>query len=308
MNTENAEKKCFIITPIGGESTEIRRAAEGVIDAVIVPSLESLGFLAINIAVAHRMPNPGSINKQIIRRILDDDLVITNLTGLNPNVMYELAIRHAARKPVIQVCEEGTSLPFDIIEERTIFYKNDMLGVIHLKEKFLNMVTEAIADIKPDNPIYRVADNNLISTVPLTDKEDYLIKRIDMIENMLSNSNYISSSKNNELDIPGFYEFYVTVIIKKDTSMFSVGKSINNAVISSINLNSINSTYYKLNKVYLSEEDMIGQKKINLLENDLFTLKVTIQTRYQNFQDIQSVLYNITDDDFRVKTIKKQTP
>ncbi|OAB30291.1 hypothetical protein PMSD_21170 [Paenibacillus macquariensis subsp. defensor] len=182
------EKKCFIITPIGGDETNIRRAAEGVIDAAIIPTLVDLGFSVENIAVAHRMPNPGSINRQVIKRILEDDLVITNLTGLNPNVMYELAVRHAARKPVIQICEEGTSLPFDIIEERTIFYKNDMLGVIHLKEKFYDIVLEALKDQNPDNPIYRVAESNLISVEPLTDKDKYLIKRMDTIESILSES------------------------------------------------------------------------------------------------------------------------
>jgi hypothetical protein len=107
--------RCFIVTPIGGDNTEIRRAAEGVIDAVVLPLLiNNFGFRDTNITVAHRMPQAGSINRQVIQRILEDDLVITNLTGLNPNVMYELAIRHASRKPVIIICENGTKLPFDI--------------------------------------------------------------------------------------------------------------------------------------------------------------------------------------------------
>jgi hypothetical protein len=115
------DKSCFIITPIGGDNTEIRRAAEGVIDAVIIPTLIEIGFKEENIRVAHRMPNPGAINRQVITRILEDDLAIVNLTGLNANVMYELAVRHAVRKPVVQICEYGTKLPFDITEERTIF-------------------------------------------------------------------------------------------------------------------------------------------------------------------------------------------
>lgn len=109
-----------------------------------MPTLIDLGFLESNITVAHRMPQPGSINKQVIQRVLYDDLVITNLTGLNPNVMYELAIRHAARKPVVQICEEGTKLPFDIVEERTIFYTDDMMGVTQLQIKLKQTVLEAI--------------------------------------------------------------------------------------------------------------------------------------------------------------------
>lgn len=121
MENPNKDKTCFIITPIGDDQSDIRRAADGVIDAVIIPSLMEIGFKEDNIIAAHRMANPGSINKQVITSVLDCDLAIANLTNLNPNVMYELAIRHAVRKPVIQICQKGTRLPFDITEERTIF-------------------------------------------------------------------------------------------------------------------------------------------------------------------------------------------
>ncbi|MCY9579696.1 hypothetical protein [Paenibacillus alvei] len=182
-----SNKKCFIVTPIGGDNTDIRRAAEGVIDAVITPLLVELGFKESNITVAHRMPQPGSINKQVIDRVLNDDLVITNLTNLNPNVMYELATRHCARKPVIQICEEGTRLPFDIVEERTIFYKNDMLGVVQLRENLNKMVPLALADHKIDNPIYRVIQTNLIqASETIVDADKLILSRIDQMENMIS--------------------------------------------------------------------------------------------------------------------------
>ncbi|GIP48777.1 hypothetical protein J53TS2_23680 [Paenibacillus sp. J53TS2] len=186
-------KKCFIVTPIGNDSSEIRRAAEGVIDAVVIPVLQSLGFLETNISVAHRISNPGSINKQVIKRILEDDLVIANLTFLNPNVMYELAVRHAVRKPIVQICEEGTKLPFDIIEERTLFYSNDMLGVIQLQEKLISTVEEALNDDRPDNPIYRVIESNIIQASPnITDTEKFILSKLDKLETMISNTVSIS--------------------------------------------------------------------------------------------------------------------
>lgn len=183
----NQDKKCFIITPIGSDNSEIRRAADGVIDAVIIPTLTVMGFKEENIAVAHRMPNPGSINKQIIQRIIEDDLVITNLTTLNPNVMYELALRHAVRKPVIQICEEGTKLPFDIVEERTIFYTNDMLGAIQLKDRLALTVPEALNDEKPDNPVFRVVENiSIQSSTTISDSDKILLKRLDKLETLIS--------------------------------------------------------------------------------------------------------------------------
>lgn len=187
MENPNKDKTCFIITPIGDDQSDIRRAADGVIDAVIIPSLIEMGFKDENIDVAHRMSNPGSINKQVITSVLDCDLAVANLTNLNPNVMYELAIRHAVRKPVIQICQKGTRLPFDITEERTIFYTNDMAGVIELNTTFKGMVTQAIDDEEPDNPIYRVIEGNTImKSIDISDPSRYLLEHLNKLEDQLS--------------------------------------------------------------------------------------------------------------------------
>lgn len=200
MDNPNKDKTCFIITPIGGDKSDIRRAADGVIDAVIVPALMDIGFQEGNIQVAHRMANPGSINRQVIKSILESDLAIANLTTLNPNVMYELAIRHAARKPVIQICQQGTSLPFDVIEERTIFYTNDMAGVLELNEYFRTMVVEALKDEEPDNPIYRVMeDNSIMKSVDENDPSRFLLNRMNSLEDNLAN--LINSLNNDQYQV-----------------------------------------------------------------------------------------------------------
>ena len=129
--------------------------------------MEEFGFASNKVLVAHQMSNPGSINEQIIRHILDSTLVIVNLTGLNANVMYELAVRHAAAKPVISICEKEitSSLPFDINQERTIFYSDTFHGATLLKNSLNLMVQEVMKTLDEDardNPIYRVLKDQLI--------------------------------------------------------------------------------------------------------------------------------------------------
>jgi nucleoside 2-deoxyribosyltransferase len=91
-------KECFIITPIGGTGSDIRRETDGLIRSVLKPVLSEFD---LNPVPAHEISETGSITRQIIKQLLESDLVIANLTGLNPNVMYEVGIRHCARKPMI---------------------------------------------------------------------------------------------------------------------------------------------------------------------------------------------------------------
>ena len=143
--------KCFIITPIGDDTDPIRRHIEGIIDAALRPALED----KYDLVVAHRISEPGSITKQIITEIYSAKLVVANLTNRNPNVMYELALRHSLGKPVIMIAEKGTPLPSDIVMERTIFYQNDARGVIELRENIAAAEKEIDYD-KIESPIYNV--------------------------------------------------------------------------------------------------------------------------------------------------------
>ena len=161
------EYSCFIVTPIGDNNSDIRYKTDGLIAEIIRPILMEFGFASDKVLVAHQMSNPGSINEQIIKQILDSTLVIVNLTGLNANVMYELAVRHAAAKPVISLCEREItpSLPFDINQERTIFYSDTFYGATLLKENLSSMVQEVMKTLgedAKDNPIYRVVRDKLI--------------------------------------------------------------------------------------------------------------------------------------------------
>lgn len=196
LNKKN-NKDCFIITPIGDDGSEIRNNSMGVINAVLRPELETFGY---NVIIPHEMSKPGSITNQIITSILESKLVIANLSGLNHNVMYELALRHASRKAVISIAEEGTPIPFDIGTERTIFYKNDLGGYPKLKKDIISAINEIeSSDMEIDNPISRALENKIILEMGAPrNKEEILLKKINNIENMLSKINNINNNITDE--------------------------------------------------------------------------------------------------------------
>lgn len=145
------KKRCFIITPIGNDNDSIRRHIDGIIDAAIKPALEP----DYEVVAAHKITETGTITKQIIKEIYQDELAIANLTGNNPNVMYELAIRYCLGKPVLTIAENGTNLPFDVMPERTIFYVNDPQGSLDLKDAIRSYVLN-VDLAKRESPIHAI--------------------------------------------------------------------------------------------------------------------------------------------------------
>jgi len=179
-STNPEMKICFVVTPIGGAETATRRAADGLIDAVLRPLLEDMDY---DVVASHQLSKPGSITRQVIQHLLEANMVVANLTSLNPNVMYELAVRHAVRLPVVVIAEQGTELPFDISDERTIFFQNDMAGAIELKTTLRAAVDASANEEEPDNPIYRDITARIMKDVTAPEGTDrYILEKLESLE------------------------------------------------------------------------------------------------------------------------------
>jgi len=179
-------RTCFVITPIGGDDSPIRRATDGLLAAVLRPVLKDLGY---EVHVAHEIAAPGSITHQIIEHLLADTLVVANLSGLNPNVMYELAVRHAAGLPVVALARAGTPLPFDVADQRTLFFDDDMAGTEELKPRLREACIAAVTGGPPDNPVFRASQSSVIKKASATtDTQRFILERLERIEATLTAS------------------------------------------------------------------------------------------------------------------------
>lgn len=110
------KKSCFIIMPISTPEefgTKYRDGADHfrhVLDCLFVPSVEAIGYRAIR-------PNAKGadlIHAEIVRNLEQSDVVLCDMSCLNPNVFFEYGIRTSLNKPVCVVKDELTKrVPFD---------------------------------------------------------------------------------------------------------------------------------------------------------------------------------------------------
>jgi hypothetical protein len=153
---EDFSKICFYITPIGKEDSEERRHADFLMEYIIKPAVKEFDLTVVR---ADQMGKPGMIGKQVIEHILKARLVIADLSFHNPNVFYELCLRHATRLPTVQVKREVDNIPFDVNQYRTIpIETRDPYTLVPKLQTYTaqvaNQVRRALQDSESgDNPI-----------------------------------------------------------------------------------------------------------------------------------------------------------
>jgi hypothetical protein len=184
------EKTCFVISPIGEEGTEIRRRSDQILNHVIKPAAEECGYEIIR---ADTISEPGLITNQVIQHILEDALIVADLTGRNQNVFYELAIRHAIRKPLVQLIQLGESIPFDVSQSRTIQVDHhDLDSVAQCKKELIRQIKRVEKDPNSiDSPISVAIDLQSLrqSENPLEKSSSEIIS---MLQEIRSKIDYIN--------------------------------------------------------------------------------------------------------------------
>lgn len=139
------EKVCFVIAPIGDPDSETRKRSDQVLKHVVRPAVTSCGYKAVR---ADEIDKPGMITSQVIQHVVNDALVVADLTERNPNVFYELAIRHALRKPLVQIIRKGEAIPFDVAGTRTIYVDHKDLDSV---EAAKNEIIEQVKALEKDS-------------------------------------------------------------------------------------------------------------------------------------------------------------
>ena len=124
-----ARPLCFVLMPFGRKTDAAGRTTDfdAVYREIIAPAVNEAELDPIR---ADEEKIGGAIHKPMFERLMLCNYAVADITGANPNVYYELGIRHAMRpRATVILFAAGTTLPFDIALLRGIPYQTNEQGV-----------------------------------------------------------------------------------------------------------------------------------------------------------------------------------
>jgi hypothetical protein len=151
---QSEKKLCFVIGPIGDPGSDTRQHSDWVLCGIIKPVFKE-HYPQFIVERADEIVTPGSINSQVINRLMDAPLVIADMSFHNANAFYELAVRHMKVLPTIHLIHKDWKIPFDVAPYRAIPF--DYANYSDLEKAQEDLRTTIAEVLKPDfqveNPI-----------------------------------------------------------------------------------------------------------------------------------------------------------
>jgi hypothetical protein len=159
--TTDWSKTCFYITPIGADDSEHRKHSDLFLNCIVEPALAATGLQIIR---ADQIGKPGMITAQIVEHVLRSRLVIADLSFHNPNVFYELCLRHTSGLPTVQIIRGSDPIPFDLQQYRTI--QIDTTDIYSLVPKMETYKSEIATQVRRALENAESADNPITTFCP----------------------------------------------------------------------------------------------------------------------------------------------
>ncbi len=153
-------RKCFVIMPFGKK--ELGDGSGRVVDfdkvyrVIIQRAVRDAGLEPLR---DDEHPGPGVIHAQLFRELRDQSLVLADVSLNNPNVFYELGIRHTlAPSGTVLLRRAGLAVPFDIGLLRVVDYECNGTDLDWDEvERVVPKLVEALRQASqgtPDSPVH----------------------------------------------------------------------------------------------------------------------------------------------------------
>lgn len=175
---KNKEKrKCGLVMPISGMGDYTSEHWEEVKDILI----EALSD-EYDVSLVSETEEIGIIHNNIVRSLYESDIVICDISGRNPNVMFELGMRLAFDKPFVIIHDGCMNVPFDTLNIEYMAYPKDLnyARITTFKSALLEKVNKTLEKASNDSKysILKEFGKFDIVRLPETDDKDTNINKM----------------------------------------------------------------------------------------------------------------------------------
>lgn len=156
---------------------------------ILTESVESAGFKAKLVSYADDV---GIIQKRIIQNLYENPIVVCDVSGKNPNVMFELGMRLAFDKPTVIVKDDKTAYSFDTSPIEHLEYPRDLRfsKIVDFKEALKEKVKATLRKSEEDPGYTTFLKHFGTFTVAKLDtkevsKEDFIIEELRELKRII---------------------------------------------------------------------------------------------------------------------------
>lgn len=190
---------CGIIMPIAGDadytSEHWRR-----VQRIIVRAIERAGM---TVRLVWESPEVDVIHARILQGIYESDVVICDVSGLNPNVMLELGLRLSTKRPTVVITDNVKKPPFDIGVFQYHSYQRDL--EYNAVDDFIDEISKKITQVAEafqqkryksfvENFTFEVVEPTEVSVpadVAIRERMDAFSRQMSRIEKLIGNDHRI---------------------------------------------------------------------------------------------------------------------
>ncbi|WP_298808753.1 hypothetical protein [uncultured Psychrobacter sp.] len=256
---DNSPKKCGIVMPIASMDGYPESHWKDV-KRIIESAIKEANFEARLVSDADDI---GVIHKRIVQNLYDNPMIVCDISGRNPNVMFELGLRLAFDKPTIIIKDEITPYSFDTSVIEHLSYPKDLRyhDIEVFKENLKDRIKKTYKAYENDPENYSTFLKNYGGfKAPLITEETVSVDRyvldtlkdlqvsVSRLSNSMSGSNRNQMMRNKSVHSsaysvygePRTLEFYLDRIRDKDELYVNVHEALEpiSPFIKSINFDS----------------------------------------------------------------------
>lgn len=222
-----ASRVCGVVMPISAID-DCTEAHWSEVHAILTSAIKDAGFEPNLVSDADDV---GIIQKRIIQNLYDNPIVVCDVSGKNPNVMFELGLRLAFDKPTIIIKDNRTSYSFDTAPIEHLEYPRDLRfgQIVQFRSKLCEKIKATFERSRTDPNYTTFLKNFGEFTVAKLDKkeissQEYIMEELRSIRMLVQKSDRAPTFKRARNFVEGDLD-----VCAKDWSQEDISRAIDTA-------------------------------------------------------------------------------